>query len=140
MQGLARRLGTTWRTVWDSIRPLLEEAAADPTRFDGVSILGVDEHVWHHVSTKPVEAGGRGPKELTGMVDLTRDADGRGRARLLDLVPGRSGETYRSWLRGRGEDFASRVQIATLDPFQGTRTRSMTSSRTPSRSWARSTS
>jgi transposase len=22
--------------------------------------------VWHHVSTKPIEAGGRGPKELTG--------------------------------------------------------------------------
>ena len=119
VQGLARRLGTTWRTVWDSIRPLLQAADADPTRFDGVSILGVDEHVWHHVSTKPVEAGGRGPKELTGMVDLTRDSQGRVRARLLDLVPGRSGETYRGWLAERGEDFRSRVGIATLDPFQG---------------------
>ena len=49
--------------------------------------------------TKPVEAGGRGPKELTGMVDLTRDSEGRVRARLLDLVPGRSGETYKTWLR-----------------------------------------
>ena len=48
VRGLARRLGTTWRTVWDSIRPLLEEAAADLTRFDGVSILGVDEHVVRH--------------------------------------------------------------------------------------------
>ena len=48
VQGLARRLGTMWRTVWTSIRPLLEEAAADPTRFDGVSILGVDEHVVRH--------------------------------------------------------------------------------------------
>ena len=75
--------------------------------------------MWHHVSTKPVGHGGRGPKELTGMVDLTRDEHGRVRARLLDLVPGRSGETYRSWLRGRGEDFTSRVRIATLDPFHG---------------------
>ena len=47
------------------------------------------------------------------MVVLTRDADGRVRARLLDLVPGRSGETYRGWLRGRGEDFRSRVQQET---------------------------
>jgi len=61
-------------------------------------MLGVDEHVWHHVSTKPVEDGGRGPKELTGMVDLTRDQHGHVHARLLDLVPGRSGPAYRNWL------------------------------------------
>ena len=46
-------------------------AADDESRFAGVTHLGVDEHIWHHVSTRPVEAGGRGPKELTGMVDLT---------------------------------------------------------------------
>ncbi len=55
---------------------------------------------WHHVSTKPVEAGGRGPKELTGMVDLTHRRDSKGRlrpqARLLDLIPGRSGATYKN--------------------------------------------
>lgn len=121
--GLARQLGTTWNTVWASIRPLLEAAAADPTRFEQVSILGVDEHVWHHVSTKPVAAGGRGPKELTGMVDLTRHPDKDGnlvvRARLLDLLPGRSAETYKSWLRERGETFRARVEVATLDPFHG---------------------
>ena len=65
---------------------------ADTSRFDGVSILGVDEHGRHHVSTKPVEQGGRGPKEPTGMVDLTRNADGTVRTRLLDLVRGRSGQ------------------------------------------------
>jgi hypothetical protein len=119
VQGLARRLGTTWRTVWTSIRPLLQAADADTSRFDGVSILGVDEHVWHHVSTKPIEAGGRGPKELTGMVDLTRDQHGRSRARLLDLVPGRSGQAYRTWLTDRGEAFRAGVAIATLDPFRG---------------------
>jgi transposase len=117
--GLARQLGTTWNTVWTSIEPLLEAGVADPSRFEGVSTLGVDEHVWHHVSTKPIEDGGRGPKELTGMVDLTRDADGRVRARLLDLVPGRSGETYRMWLRERGAAFRDNVEVATLDPFHG---------------------
>lgn len=68
VQGLARQLGTTWRTVWRSIAPLLAAMAGDESRFAGVDILGVDEHIWHHVSIK-----GRGPKELTGMVDLTRD-------------------------------------------------------------------
>jgi transposase len=119
VNGIRRQLGTGWRTVWESIKPLLQAADADSARFENVTILGVDEHVWHHVSTKPVENGGRGPKELTGMVDLSRDAHGHTRARLLDLVPGRSGETYRTWLRQRGEAFRDRVEIATLDPFHG---------------------
>jgi transposase len=117
--GVARQLGTTWRTVWRSIEPLLEVMAADPSRFENVSSLGVDEHVWHHVSTKPTDAGGRGPKELTGMVDLTRDQQGRVRARLLDLVPGRSGKVYADWLQERGDAFRRRVEVATLDPFHG---------------------
>jgi transposase len=103
--------------VWLSIHPLLARAAADEARFAGVSVLGVDEHVWHHVSTTPVEAGGRGPKELTGMVDLTPDQAGRVRARLLDLQPGRSGGVYADWLAARGGAFRARVQVATLDPF-----------------------
>ncbi|WP_199589248.1 transposase family protein [Blastococcus sp. TF02A-26] len=107
--GLARTLGTTWRTVWRSIRPLLAGMAADEARFAGVTSLGVDEHVWHHVSTKPETEGGRGPKELTGMVDLTRDQHGRVRARLLDLVPGRSGKVYADWLTARGDAFRDRV-------------------------------
>jgi transposase len=127
--GLARQLGTTWRTVWRSIQPLREALAEDETRFADVTALGVDEHVWHHVSTKPVDAGGRGPKELTGMVDLTRDTRGRVRARLLDLVPGRSGKAYADWLKERGDPFRARVEVATLDPFHGYKKPSTTSSR-----------
>ncbi len=118
IRGLARQLGTTWNTVWCSIRPLLQAMAVDETRFAGVERLGVDEHVWHHVSELPISDGGRGPKQLTGMVDLTPDADGK-RARLLDLVPGRSGKAYRDWLEQRGEEFRAGVQVATLDPFHG---------------------
>ncbi len=117
--GLARQLGTTWRTVWRAIEPLLQLMADDESRFAGVTALGVDEHVWHHVSTKPVEAGGLGPKELTGMVDLSRDSKGRTRARLLDLVPGRSGAAYAQWLNARNEAFRAGITVATLDPFHG---------------------
>lgn len=113
--GLACQLGTTWRTVWRSIEPL----AANEERFNNVSALGVDEHIWHHVSTKPITDGGPGPKELTGMVDLTRDQQGRVRARLVDLVPGRSGAAYGDWLKARSQRFRDGVEVATLDPFHG---------------------
>jgi hypothetical protein len=39
VSGLARQLGTTWRTVWRSIVPLLEAMAADPARFSRVSVV-----------------------------------------------------------------------------------------------------
>lgn len=45
ISGIARQLGTTWNTVWSSIRPLLQEMADDNSRFAGVKRLGVDEHV-----------------------------------------------------------------------------------------------
>ncbi|MFD3800402.1 transposase [Kocuria palustris] len=51
------------------------------------------------------------------MVDLTRGPHPT--ARLFDLAPGRSGSAYRDWLDERGEAFRKRVEIATLDPFQG---------------------
>jgi len=122
ISGIARQLGTTWNTVWSAIRPLLQAMADDESRFAGVTRLGVDEHVWHHVSTMPIADGGRGPKELSGMVDLTPDADGKPKARLLDLVPGRSGKAYSDWLEERGEEFRGGVQVATLDPFHGYKT------------------
>ncbi|WP_366942441.1 transposase [uncultured Serinicoccus sp.] len=119
VHGLARQLGLGWDTVWSGIEPILTVAAADETRFAGVASLGVDEHVWHHVSTKAPEDGGRGLNELTGMVDLTTDENGQVRARLLDLVPGRSKKAYADWLTQRGEDFTAGVKVATLDPFHG---------------------
>ena len=111
--GLARQLGTTWNTVWSHIKPCLQAASDDPARFAGVRVLGIDEHVWHHQDRRR-----RGPREFTGIVDLTRGED-HPTARLLDLVPGRSGTVYKNWLAERGEDFRAGVQIATLDPFQG---------------------
>lgn len=53
------------------------------------------------------------------MVDLTPDENGKPKARLLDLVPGRSGKAYSDWLEERGEEFKNGVEVATLDPFHG---------------------
>jgi transposase len=102
-----------WHTVWDAIAPLLRELADDPDRLAGVDTIGVDEHIWHH-QPRPR----RGPKEFTGMVDLTR-RNGKPRARLLDLVLGRSGRAYADWLRSRGNAFTAGIGTATLDPFRG---------------------
>ena len=114
ISGLARQLGTTWNTVWSHIKPCLQAASDDPARFAGVQVLGVDEHVWHHQDRRR-----RGPREFTGIVDLTRGED-HPTARLLDLVPGRSGTVYKNWLAERGKDFRAGVRIATLDPLPGT--------------------
>ena len=132
--GLARQLATTWNTVWSHIKPCLQAASDDPARFAGVQVLGVDEHVWHHQDRR------RGPRELTGIVDLTRGKD-HPTARLLDLVPGRSGTVYKNWLEERGEDFRAGVRIATLDPFQGQQERHrLACSKTPPASWTPFTS
>ena len=85
----------------------------NPDRLIGVDTVGVDEHIWHHQPRT-----GKGPKEQTGIVDLTR-RNGRPRARLLDLVPGRSGKAYADWLRSRGNAFTAGIGTATLDPFRG---------------------
>src|SRR5664279_5127128 len=53
------------------------------------------------------------------MVDLTRDADGRLHARLLDVVPGRSGTVYAGWLGQQTAEFLDAVEHAALDPFRG---------------------
>ena len=112
VSALARRLGVDWHTLWDAVKGEAERRLAQPGRLDGVSALGVDEHVW-----RPGRFGAG--RDVTGMVDLTRDQNGKVRARLLDLVPGRSGTAYRAWLDARDEEFRAGVKHAALDPFRG---------------------
>ena len=53
--------------MWSDIMPCLQAASDDPARFAGVQVLGGDE--------RRVASPDRrrwGPRELTGIVDLTR--------------------------------------------------------------------
>ncbi len=109
---LARHLGVDWHTCWDAIEIEAERRMADPGRLTGVVTLGVDEHIW-----KPSHHGG--DRAVTSMVDLTRDQAGRVRARLLDVVPGRSGTAYARWLAAQPDGFTAAVEHAALDPFRG---------------------
>ena len=97
-RGRARRLGVAWRTVWEAIVPILSDLAADTARFKQVSILGVDEHVWHHTPR-----AGKRPKELTGMIDLYREDRIRGPVQLcwvalllIRVAENTTGLTWRS--------------------------------------------
>ncbi|QQE49265.1 ISL3 family transposase [Micrococcus luteus] len=112
VSALAEMLGVAWNTVWDAITPVIEAQLAAEDRLAGVDALGVDEHVWRHV-------GPPGTGLVTGIVDHSRGEDGRPRARLLDLVPGRTGAAYGDWLIEQGPTFTSGIRTATLDPFHG---------------------
>ena len=61
---------------------------SDPTRFDGVAAIGVDEHVWRHIR--------RNDKYVTAIIDLTGVRDGTGPARLLNMVQGRSNQAFKT--------------------------------------------
>ena len=112
VSALARHLGVDWHTCWDAIEIEAERRIANPERLTGVVTLGVDEHIW-----RPSHHGG--DRAVTSMVDLTRDQDGHVRARLLDVVPGRSGTAYSRWLTAQPEGFTATVEHAALDPFRG---------------------
>ncbi|PZS34412.1 MAG: ISL3 family transposase, partial [Pseudonocardiales bacterium] len=70
---IAEGLGVSWGTansaVLDEGRRVLIN---DPARFDGVKVIGVDEHAWRHTR--------RGDKFVTVIIDLTPVRDGVGPA------------------------------------------------------------
>src|SRR3954468_22569567 len=76
---VAEPLAVAWDTANDAVlaegKRLLVD---DDTRFDGVAVIGVDEHVWRHTR--------KGDKYVTVIIDLTPIRDGTGPARLLDIV------------------------------------------------------
>jgi transposase len=112
VSALAHQLGVSWHTAWDAVRVEAVRRIGATDRLQGVDALGVDEHVWSHT-------GPPGSSVVTGIVDHTRDTDGIVHARLLDLVPGRSGKAYAGWLQERGTGFTAGIKTAALDPFRG---------------------
>jgi transposase len=111
---VARELGRGWDTVNGiAVEATTRLLASDTTRLDGVAVIGVDEHRWAHTR----HAAGDG--YVTVIVDLTPVVAGTGRARLLDLVPGRSAAALRSWLAARDQGFRDRVQVVAMDGFGG---------------------
>jgi transposase len=114
---VARELGRSWDTVNTlAIEATTQLLAANPARLDGVRVIGVDEHRWAHTR----HASGEG--YVTVIVDLTAVLDGSGRARLLDLVEGRSAAALSTWLAARTPAFRAQIQIVAMDGFGGYKT------------------
>ena len=112
---VAQALGVAWNTANDAVlaegrRVLI----GDPARFDGVRVIGVDEHVWRHTR--------KGDKYVTVIIDLTPIRDGTGPSRLLDMVAGRSKAAFMTWLAARTQAWRDAVQVVAMDGFSGFKT------------------
>jgi transposase len=109
---VAEGLGVSWNTANAAVlaegrRVLIDDAS----RFDGVAVIGVDEHVWRHSR--------RGDRYVTVIIDLTAIRNGTGPARLLDMVAGRSKAVFKTWLGERPEPWRAGVEVVAMDGFTG---------------------
>lgn len=115
MARVAEGSGVAWDTANDAV--LAEGSRVlinDPTRFGGVTCIGVDEHVWRHTR--------RGDKYVTVIIDLTGIRAGTGPARLLDMVEGSSKHVFKTWLAARDKDWRDGVEVVAMDGFTGFKT------------------
>ena len=112
---VAEGLAVAWNTANDAVLPEGKRVLiGDPARFEGVTVVGVDEHVWRHTR--------RGDKYVTVIVDLTPIRKRSGPARLLDMVEGRSKQAFKQWLAARPQAWRDRVEVVAMDGFTGFKT------------------
>lgn len=112
---VAAGLGVSWSAANDAVlaegkRRLID----DPHRFDRVTVIGVDEHVWRHTR--------KGDRFVTVIIDLTPIREKTGPARLLDMVEGRSKQVFKTWLQGRPQAWRDGVEVVAMDGFTGFKT------------------
>ncbi len=84
---------------------------AAPGRFEGVKVIGVDEHVWRRTRG--------GTKYVTVIIDLTPIRDRTGSSRLLARVERRSTQASRTWLAERPRHWRAGVEVVAMDGFVG---------------------
>lgn len=112
---VAEALAVSWHTANAAVLAEGQRVLiADPTRFDGVAVIGVDEHVWRHTR--------RGERYVTVVIDLTPVRDGTGPARLLDMVEGRSKAAFTAWLAARPQAWRDGIEVVAMDGFTGFKT------------------
>ena len=115
MTRIAAALGVAWNTANDAVLAEGQRMLIDsPGRLDGVSVVGVDEHVWRHTR--------RGDKYVTVVIDLTPVSTGTGASRLLAMVEGRSKQAFKTWLAEQPQTWTDGVKIVAMDGFTGFKT------------------
>ena len=112
---LAEALAVSWDTANDAVLAEGQRVLIDiPDRFDGVAVIGVDEHVWRHTR--------RGDKFVTVVIDLTPVRDRTGPSRLLAMVEGRSKQAFKTWLAERPKAWRDGLEVVAMDGFTGFKT------------------
>ncbi len=115
MSRIAAGLDVAWNTANDAVLAEGQRVLiSDPARFDGVKVIGVDEHCWRHTR--------HGEKYVTVIIDLTPTRDGTGSARLLDMLEGRSKQVFKSWLAARPHGWRDGIEVVAMDGFTGYKT------------------
>jgi transposase len=104
---VAAEFGVGWATAMAAVREYGRPLVDDPNRLSGVHTLGVDETAF--LAATPTS----GTVFATGIVALG------GRARLLDIVPGRSGKALHDWVSARDRPWRDRITTTALDPYRG---------------------
>ena len=112
---IAAGLAVSWHTANTAVlaegrRVLIGQQG----RFEGVTTIGVDEHVWRHTR--------HGDRYVTVIIDLTPNRTRTGPARLLDMVPGRSKAVFKAWLADRPQGWRDGIEVVAMDGFAGFKT------------------
>jgi len=103
---LAREFGVGWATAHQAVIDHGDQLITEDRRFEHVIGFGVDEHTFQHANAS------RRTQMVTTFVDIDR-------GRLLDTVPGRSGDVVRTWVRSQPCRWPDQIHVATIDAFAG---------------------
>jgi hypothetical protein len=102
---VADGLGVSWNTANDAVLAEGRRVLIDgPGRFDGVAVVGVDEHAWRHTR--------RGDKYVTVIIDLTAVRAGTGQPGCW---------TWSRAARNRSSNLARRAAAGVAGPDRGRR-------------------
>jgi transposase len=102
----ARRFGVGWAAAMNAVRRHGQPLVDDPARLEAVTAVGVDETTFLHAGPA------RRTQYVTGIIDLDR-------GRLLDVVPGRSGQVLTDWLYDQTAGWRAQITVAAIDAFRG---------------------
>jgi len=103
---VAREFGVGWACAHQAVVDYGDALIAADDRLERTGKLGVDEHTFQHANAR------RRTQMATTFVDIDR-------GRLLDVVPGRSGQVVREWVESQPLRWADRIDVAAIDAFRG---------------------
>jgi transposase len=103
---VAREFGVGWACAHQAVVDYGDGFIAADDRLERTRRLGVDEHTFQHANAR------RRTQMVTTFVDIDR-------GRLLEVVPGRSGDVVRDWVSAQPAWWADRIDVAAIDAFRG---------------------